>query len=84
MSSRLNSYFYPAALIIIVSVGSVYGASLKEEDKLEKIKQRIEDPGTRIKELEAYRERLIAQRLVHAKRLRTWEAKLAEKEAEAS
>lgn len=82
--SAFKSYFYPTALILIVSGGSIYGATLKTQNQLEAIKEKIKEPHTRLRELEDYREQLIAQRMLHARRLHNWTQKALERESEGS
>lgn len=74
-SSNLRSYLYPTAIILVVSVGSVYGANLKSQDQLESIRRDIQDPAARVKELEAYRIRLVAQRIIQRRKLDNWLAR---------
>lgn len=72
----LKAYLYPTAIILVVSVGSIYGASLKSQNQLSQITESIQDPQSRIKELERYREQLVAQRILQERKLRNWKAKI--------
>lgn len=72
----LKAYLYPSAIILIVSVGSIYGASLKSQNQLSQITESIKDPKTRVRELERYREQLVAQRILQERKLRNWKAKI--------
>ncbi|ORY86913.1 hypothetical protein BCR37DRAFT_385365 [Protomyces lactucae-debilis] len=80
----LKTYGLPGATIIVVMIGSVYGANLKTNTALEDIKQKIQVPETRLEQLYKYKEQLVAQRVLQERKLAAFRRKAAEKALDAA
>lgn len=72
----LRSYLLPTSVILIVSFGSIYGANLKSQSQLSTITSRIQEPEAKLKELEQYREQLIAQRILQIRKYKKWQERV--------
>ncbi|CCG84332.1 protein of unknown function [Taphrina deformans PYCC 5710] len=82
-AANFKAYLYPSALILVVSLGSVYGANLKSGDELASIRSAIAEPRARAAELDRYRDRLVAQRILQHRRLANWRQKVLDRDSAA-
>lgn len=69
----IRSYLYPTSLIIVVSLGSIYGANLKAQGTDIKHLSDL-DPAAAMAELTLLREQLVAQRIIQQRKLDRWRA----------
>lgn len=80
----LRSYIYPISIIFVVSIGSLYGADLKSQSQLSSITSKIQEPESKLIELEQYRQQLVAQRIVQERKYRKWQKRLEQSEEQNS
>ena len=65
---RKQSLFF-GATILIVMVGTMYGASLKTDREVAYVQAEIADPKARLRELLMHRDTLVASRIIQQKKL---------------
>ncbi|BFZ55217.1 hypothetical protein PYCC9005_002257 [Savitreella phatthalungensis] len=80
MAVPQNLIWATGAMAIAV-VGTLYGATLKEEAEVTDIRHKIDNPAERLKELRKHKEKLIAARLLSERKLINFLRKLDEKRA---